>query len=225
MPDRDGGIPMSTTVAIPRGALFDPVVSLLEEAGLTPAGLLEESRSLIFESGDLRLLTVRPSDVPTYVESGAADLGITGKDVLAEQADLDFVEIEDLGVGECRMVLAAISGDPGPADHERRLGLMKVATKYPGVTRAYFASAGRQVEIVELKGSVEIAPIVGLADAVVDLVATGRTLRENGLEERDELFVSTARLISNAAFYRKSAIECDLIAGAFRQGSTTAEGS
>ena len=202
---------MSTTIAIPRGALFDPVVDLLERSGLVPSGLLEESRALIFDTGELRLLTVRPSDVPTYVESGAADLGITGKDVLAEQAELDFIELEDLGVGECRMVLAAIAGDPGPAEHERRLGLMKVATKYPAVTRGWFGAAGRQVEIVELKGSVEIAPIVGLADAVVDLVATGRTLRENGLEEREQLFVSTARLIANVAYYRTNGSECDRI--------------
>lgn len=202
---------MTTTIAIPRGALFGPVVGLLEDSGLVPSGIVEESRALIFETGDLRLLTVRPSDVPTYVESGAADLGITGKDVLEEQEGLDYVEAEDLGVGKCRMVLAAIAGDPGPAEHERRLGLMKVATKYPDVTRRYFGSTGRQVEIVELKGSVEIAPIVNLADAVVDLVATGRTLRENGLEERDELFVSTARLIANVAFYRTRVAECDRI--------------
>lgn len=202
---------MRTTIAIPRGALFDPVVGLLEESGLVPDGLVEESRALIFEADDLRVLTVRPSDVPTYVESGAADLGITGKDVLEEQSGLDHIELEDLGIGECRMVLAAIAGDPGPAEHERRLGLMKVATKYPAVTRTYFGTAGRQVEIVELKGSVEIAPAVQLADAVIDLVATGRTLRENGLEERDELFVSTARLIANVAFYRTCAAECDRI--------------
>jgi ATP phosphoribosyltransferase len=205
-----------TTIAIPRGALFDPVVSLLEDSGLAPPGIVEESRALIFEAGDLRLLTVRPSDVPTYVESGAADLGITGKDVLEEQAELDYIELEDLDVGECRMVLAAIAGDPGPAEHERRLGLMKVATKYPDVTRRYFGSAGRQVEVVELKGSVEIAPIVGLADAVVDLVATGKTLRENGLEERDELFVSTARLIANVAFFRTRGAECDRISASLR---------
>ncbi len=205
---------MKTTVAIPRGALFDPVVELMEAAGVIEPGLVADSRVLVFEGDQLRILTVRPSDVPAYVESGAADLGITGKDVLAEQRELDFVELEDLEVGACRMVLAAITGDAGPAEHERRLGLMRIATKYPLVAREYFASRGRQVEIVELKGSVEIAPIVGLADAIVDLVDTGRTLRENGLEEREELFASTARLIANVAFFRTAAAEVDRISAA-----------
>lgn len=205
---------MTTTIAIPRGALFEPVVELLEGSGVIEPGLVSDSRVLVFEGDGIRILTVRPSDVPAYVESGAADLGITGKDVLVEQAELDFVEVEDLRVGACRMVIAAIAGDAGPAEHERRLGLMKIATKYPQVTRDHFAQAGRQVEIVELKGSVEIAPIVGLADAIVDLVDTGRTLSENGLEEREELFSSTARLIANVAFFRTAAAEADRIAGA-----------
>ncbi|MFM9044321.1 MAG: ATP phosphoribosyltransferase, partial [Solirubrobacterales bacterium] len=136
---------MSTTLAIPRGALFEPVVSLLVDAGLISKGLVDDSRLLVFEEEGIRLLTVRPSDVPTYVEAGAADLGITGKDVLIEQRDLDFVEVDDLRIGSCRMVLAALAGDSGPAEHERRLGLMKVASKYPRVAREYFASLGRQV--------------------------------------------------------------------------------
>ncbi|MFM9150103.1 MAG: ATP phosphoribosyltransferase [Solirubrobacterales bacterium] len=207
---------MSTTLAIPRGALFEPVVSLLVDAGLISKGLVDDSRLLVFEEEGIRLLTVRPSDVPTYVEAGAADLGITGKDVLIEQRDLDFVEVDDLRIGSCRMVLAALAGDSGPAEHERRLGLMKVASKYPRVAREYFASLGRQVEVVELKGSVEIAPVVGLADAIVDLVATGRTLKENGLEEREEIFTSSARLIANVAFYRTRPAEADRIREALR---------
>lgn len=207
---------MTTTLAIPRGALFEPVVELLVEADLISKGLVDDSRLLVFEEGGIRLLTVRPSDVPTYVEAGAADLGITGKDVLIEQRDLDFVEVDDLRIGSCRMVLAAIAGDSGPAEHERRLGLMKVASKYPRVAREYFASLGRQVEVVELKGSVEIAPVVGLADAIVDLVATGRTLKENGLEEREEIFTSSARLIANVAFYRTRSSEADRIREALR---------
>ena len=214
---------MKTTIAIPRGALFGPVLELMEGAGVVESGLVSDSRLLVFDGDEVRILTVRPSDVPAYVESGAADLGITGKDVLAEQRDLDFVELEDLRVGACRMVLAAISGDAGPAEHERRLGLMKIATKYPLVAREHFASRGRQVEIVELKGSVEIAPIVGLADAIVDLVDTGRTLRENGLEEREELFTSTARLIANVAFFRTRASEADRIAGALSGAGHDAE--
>lgn len=193
---------MSLTVAIPRGALFDPVVGILERAGVAGPETFADSRLLLFDADDVRLLTVRPSDVPTYVESGAADLGITGKDVLVERSDLDFVELEDLGVGRCRMVLAAPRGDAGPAEHERRLGLMKVATKYPRVARDFFGSKGKQVELVEVKGSVELAPLVGLADAIVDLVATGETLARNGLEEREQIFSSTARLIANTASYR-----------------------
>ena len=212
---------MSTTLAIPRGALFEPVVELLVEADLISRGLVDDSRLLVFEEGGIRLLTVRPSDVPTYVEAGAADLGITGKDVLIEQRDLDFVEVDDLRIGSCRMVLAAIAGDSGPAEHERRLGLMKVASKYPRVAREYFASLGRQVEVVELKGSVEIAPVVGLADAIVDLVATGRTLKENGLEEREEIFTSSARLIANVAFYRTRSSEADRIREALRAARPT----
>lgn len=212
---------MSTTLAIPRGALFEPVVEVLVGADLISKGLVDDSRLLVFEEGGIRLLTVRPSDVPTYVEAGAADLGITGKDVLIEQRDLDFVEVDDLGIGSCRMVLAAIAGDSGPAEHERRLGLMKVASKYPRVAREYFASLGRQVEVVELKGSVEIAPVVGLADAIVDLVATGRTLKENGLEEREEIFTSSARLIANVAFYRTRSAEADRIREALRAARQT----
>ncbi len=215
---------MTTTIAIPRGALFEPVLGLLEASGVVEPGLVSDSRVLVFEGEGVRILTVRPSDVPAYVEAGAADLGITGKDVLSEQREIDFVEVADLQVGACRMVIAAIAGDVGPAEHERRLGLMKIATKYPLVAREHFASAGRQVEIVELKGSVEIAPIVGLADAIVDLVDTGRTLRENGLEEREELFSSSARLIANVAFFRTAAAEADRIAGALAAAVPGSEG-
>ncbi len=215
---------MTTTIAIPRGALFEPVLGLLEASGVIEPGLVSDSRLLVFEGEGVRILTVRPSDVPAYVEAGAADLGITGKDVLSEQREIDFVEVADLQIGACRMVIAAIAGDVGPAEHERRLGLMKIATKYPLVAREHFASAGRQVEIVELKGSVEIAPIVGLADAIVDLVDTGRTLRENGLEEREELFSSSARLIANVAFFRTAAAEADRIAGALAAAVPGSEG-
>jgi ATP phosphoribosyltransferase len=215
---------VTTTIAIPRGALFGPVLGLLEASGVVEPGLVSDSRVLVFEGEGVRILTVRPSDVPAYVEAGAADLGITGKDVLSEQREIDFVEVADLQVGACRMVIAAIAGDVGPAEHERRLGLMKIATKYPLVAREHFASAGRQVEIVELKGSVEIAPIVGLADAIVDLVDTGRTLRENGLEEREELFSSSARLIANVAFFRTAAAEADRIAGALAAAVPGSEG-
>ena len=205
--------PGTLTLAVPRGSLFEEVADLLDSAGVPTEGPRSDSRSLLFESEAMRLITVRPSDVPTYVQSGAADLGITGKDVLVEQADREVVEILDIGIGACRMVLAAREGDPGPVEHERKLGMMRVATKYPNVTNAWFAERGRQVEIVEIKGSVELAPLVGLADAIVDLVATGRTLAENGLEVREDIFASTARLIANDVSYRLKAREIDEFAG------------
>lgn len=201
--------PARLRLAIPRGALMQPVLDLLDEAGFDTAPLRNESRALIFDLDDLTVITVRPTDVPTYVEAGAADFGITGRDVLIEQRDRRVVELLDLGIGACRMVLAATAGDQGPSEHERRLGMMKVATKYPRVTADFFERQGRQVEIIEVKGSLELAPSVGLADAIVDLVATGRTLRENGLEEREELFQSTARLIANEVSYRVRAAEGD----------------
>ena len=203
--DSDGKL----TLALPRGALFGEVADLLDGAGVDTDGPRSDSRSLLFETGEMTLITVRPSDVPTYVQSGAADLGITGKDVLVEQADRQVLELLDLGIGACRMVLAALEGDPVPAEHERKLGMMRVATKYPRVTNEWFSGRGRQVEVVEVKGSVELAPIVGLADAIVDLVASGRTLAENGLEVRDEIFESTARLIANDVSYRLKADRID----------------
>ncbi len=146
-----------------------------------------DSRSLIFMLDGLTVVTMRPSDVPTYVEAGAADLGITGKDVLLEQRDRVVYEILDLGYGACRMVLAAREGDESLGESERRLGAMRIATKYPRIAERHFDETGRQAEIIDVKGSVELAPLVGLADGIVDLVATGRTLEENGLEVREEI--------------------------------------
>lgn len=207
-------------LAIPRGAMMLEILSLLDGAGYDTQGLRGESRSLVFELGDLTVITVRPHDVPTYVEAGAADLGITGKDVLVEQRDRRVVELLDLGVGQCRMVVATRAGDEGPSEHERRLGMMRVATKYPRVATEFFESQGRQVEIVEIKGSLELAPSVGLADAIVDLVATGRTLKENGLEEREEIFSSSARLVANEVSYRVRAAEADRLADRLAEASS-----
>jgi ATP phosphoribosyltransferase len=140
---------------------------------------------------------MRPSDVPTYVESGAADLGITGKDVLMEQSEREVYELTDLGYGRCVMVLASEAGEDRGAEALRRLGVMRIATKYPKIASTYFEDTGRQVELVEVKGSVELAPLTGMVDAIVDLTATGTTLRENNLVIREEIAVSTARLIAN----------------------------
>jgi ATP phosphoribosyltransferase len=196
-------------LAVPRGALFDSTVAMLDRAGLDTDGLRSDSRSMIFGGSGVTLVTMRPSDVPTYVEAGAADLGITGKDVLLEQSDRVVYELLDLGYGECRMVLAGREGDERLGEAERRLGAMRIATKYPRVAERYFEQTGRQAEVIEVKGSVELAPLVGLADGIIDLVATGRTLAENQLEVREEIARSTARLVANRVAHKLRAVEVD----------------
>jgi ATP phosphoribosyltransferase len=207
------------SLAIPRGALFDGTLDLLDRVGIDTAKLRSDSRALIFEGDDLTLVTMRPSDVPTYVEAGAADLGITGKDVLLEQRDRLVYELLDLGYGECRMVLAGVAGDERMGESERRLGAMRIATKYPRVTERYFEESGRQPEVIEVKGSVELAPLVGLADGIVDLVDTGRTLAENGLEVREEIALCTARLVANRVAHKLRAAELDALAERMRKAT------
>jgi ATP phosphoribosyltransferase len=194
-------------LAVPRGALLGETLDLLDRLGVDTAEVRANDRKLLFaEAG---IVTMRPSDVPTYVEAGAADIGVTGKDVLAEQAERDVYELLDLGFGPCQMVFATVAGDDPAAEALRRLGVMRIATKYPRIARAYFERTGRQVEIVEVKGSVELAPLTGLVDAIVDLTATGTTLRENGLVIREEIAVCTARLIANPVAHKLKAAEID----------------
>lgn len=198
---------MSLTIAIPRGALLGEALDLLDQLGIDTGEIRSNDRKLVFP--DVGVITMRPSDIPSYVEHGAADVGITGRDVLAEQSDRDVYELLDLGFGACRMIVAVHEdGDP-LAESLRRLGRVRIATKYPRVAAAHFAETGRQAEIVEVKGSVEIAPLTGLADGIVDLVATGRTLAENRLVEREAIFSSTARLIANPVAHRLKATEID----------------
>jgi ATP phosphoribosyltransferase len=197
-------------LAVPRGALWDETLDALDRIGLDTAEMRGDSRSLVFNLDGLTLVTMRPSDVPTYVEAGAADLGITGKDVLLEQqGDRIVYEILDLAYGVCRMVLAGREGDASLGETERRLGGMRIATKYPRIAERHFEETGRQAEVIEVKGSVELAPLVGLADGIVDLVATGRTLKENGLEIREEIASSTARLVANRVSHKLRAAEVD----------------
>ncbi|HET8592849.1 MAG TPA: ATP phosphoribosyltransferase [Solirubrobacterales bacterium] len=196
-------------LAIPRGALWGETLGALDRIGVDTSEMRGESRSLVFSSDGLTVVTMRPSDVPTYVEAGAADVGITGKDVLLEQADRTIYEILDLGYGSCRMVLAGRQGDASLGESERRLGGMRIATKYPRIAERYFEETGRQAEVIEVKGSVELAPLVGLADGIVDLVATGRTLKENGLEVREEIATSSARLVANRVSHKLRAGEVD----------------
>ena len=155
--------------------------------GSTPPRLRGESRALIFPGEEMTLVTMRPSDVPTYVEAGAADVGITGKDVLLEQADRVVYELLDLGFGALPHGARRPPRRHRLGESERRLGLMRIATKYPRIAERHFEGTGRQVEVIEVKGSVELAPLIGLGDGIVDLVATGRTLEENDLEVREEI--------------------------------------
>ncbi len=206
-------------LAVPRGALLRDTLDLLDAIGIATDALRGDSRALVFDAGELNLVTMRPSDVPTYVEAGAADVGITGKDVLAEQRDRDVYEILDLGYGACRMVLAARRGDERLERAQRRLGVIRIATKYPRTAERWFERTGRQAEVIEVKGSVELAPLAGLADAIVDLVDTGRTLAENELEVREEIATSTARLVANRVAHKLRATEIDDLATRIREAS------
>ena len=201
-------------IAIPRGALFEPTLDWLDGLGMQTTEVRSNDRKLLFS--DVGLITMRPSDVPTYVAAGAADLGVTGKDVLMEQTDAaiagggrDVYELRDLGFGRCRMVMATLDGPDPAAAALRRLGVIRVATKYPRVAARYFEDTGRQAEIIEVKGSVELAPLTGLVEAIVDLTATGTTLRENNLVIREEIAQSTARLVANPVAHKLKAAAID----------------
>jgi ATP phosphoribosyltransferase len=196
-------------IAVPRGNLFGQTLDLLDRLGLDTREVRENDRKLLFD--DSGIVTMRPSDVPTYVEAGAADLGITGKDVLMEHSEREVYELVDLGYGECTMVLATAAGEDRAAEALRRLGVVRIATKYPRVAARHFLDTGRQAEIVEVKGSVELAPLTGLAEAIVDLTATGTTLRENGLVIREEIARCTARLIANPVAHKLKARAIDAL--------------
>jgi ATP phosphoribosyltransferase len=200
-------------IAVPRGALFEETLDWLDSLGIRTAEVRSNHRKLVFDVG---LITMRPSDVPTYVAAGAADLGITGKDVLMEQTDAavagagrDVYELRDLGFGRCTMVIATRDGPDPAAEALRRLGVIRVATKYPRVATRYFEDTGRQAEIIEVKGSVELAPLTGLVEAIVDLTASGTTLRENHLVVREEIAECTARLIANPVAHKLKAAAID----------------
>jgi ATP phosphoribosyltransferase len=202
------------TIAVPRGALFVGTLELLDGIGIDTGEVRANERKLLFaEAG---IVTMRPSDVPTYVEHGSADIGITGKDVLLEQSQRKVYELLDLGYGRCRMVVAAREGGDPIGDALRRLGRVRIATKYPRVAAAHFGDTGRQAEIVEVKGSVELAPLTGLVDGIVDLTATGRTLAENHLRVMEEIGVCTARLIANPVAHKLKAEQVDTLISRIR---------
>lgn len=184
-------------IALPKGRLGEEALALLAAAGFADASAPADDRSLIFENaqGDARFFWAKPSDVAIYVERGAADIGIVGKDCLVEQRP-DVYELMDTGLGRCRMCVAAKDGwtDNGRA-------VLRVATKYVNTARAYYESIGRDIDIIRLSGSIEIAPVIDLSDVIVDIVQTGRTLAENGLSVVTPIFDISARLIANKANY------------------------
>ena len=190
-------------VALPKGRMGDKVYSVFEKIGYGSSGYGGDNRKLVFESDNsgASFILVKPSDVTVYVERGAADLGVVGKDVLMEKSP-DVYEILDLGVGKCRMAVAAKNGwrdDPSQP--------LRVATKYPCVAKSHYAEEGRRIDIIKLNGSIELAPILGMSDVIVDIVETGATLRENDLYVVEEFAESSARLIANKSAYNLASDE------------------
>lgn len=186
------------TVALPKGRLGDSVYKILENAGYSCPDMNEKSRKLVFENKDagVRYLQVKPSDVPVYVERGAADVGIAGKDILAESGAKVY-ELLDLGFGKCRMAVAAKKGFCDDTDRT-----LRVATKFVNIASRHYAGKGRSIDIIPLHGSIELAPIMGLSDVIVDIVESGKTLKENNLEVIEEFMPISARLIVNQASYK-----------------------
>lgn len=187
----------TVTVAMPKGRIFGEAVSLFQRAGIPlPDDFSEASRKLIIPANDagLTFFLAKPVDVPTYVEYGVADIGIVGKDVLLEE-ERNVYELLDLAIGKCRISVA------GPPDSEKQ-PFSRVATQYPRTASRYFREQGRQVDVIKLNGSVELAPLIGLAERIVDIVSTGRTLKENGLVEQETIRAITSRLIANRVSFR-----------------------
>jgi ATP phosphoribosyltransferase len=205
-------------IALPKGRLGEKVYGMFEQAGFDCPSIREENRKLIFENEEkgLRFFWAKPSDVAIYVERGAADLGVAGKDILLEY-EPDLYEMLDLGVGRCRMAVAARKGF-----FDDRKRTLRVATKFTNIAQSYYASLGREIDIIHLNGSIEIAPILDLSDVIVDLVETGTTLRENNLEVVEEIIPISARLIVNKSsfLFKKQQIE-DVIRGLSAQMEET----
>ncbi len=186
---------MQITIALTKGRIFKETLPLLAAAGIEPVENISESRKLLFDTNrdDVRLLILRGSDVPTYVQFGAADIGVAGKDTLLEHGAEGIYEPLDLGIARCQLMTAGIIG-VSPKE-----GRIRVATKYVNIARQFYAEQGRQVDIIKLYGAMELAPIMALADEIVDIVDTGNTLKANGLEARDSICEVSSRLIVNKA--------------------------
>ena len=187
-------------IALPKGRLGEKVYAMFEKAGFGCPSILEESRKLIFENEEagVRYFWVKPSDVAIYVERGAADIGVAGKDILLEYSP-DVYELLDLGIGKCSMAVAAKSGFV-----DNRNKTLRVATKFTNIAKKYYASLGRDIDIIHLNGSIELAPILDLSDVIVDIVETGATLKENNLEVVEKFESISARLIANKASFKFS---------------------
>jgi ATP phosphoribosyltransferase regulatory subunit len=205
-----GGEERPLRIAVPKGSLNPDSIEALASAGLDVTGLADPGRSLIVSNPGVDYIIVRPSDAPIFVETGAADCGICGEDSLLE-TDCDVVELVDLRFGACRFIVAEPEGAAErTAEHYRELGSIRVATKYPRIARAHFARRGTQVEIVKLNGNIELGPLTGMSECIVDITATGTTLRENNLVITDEVLGSTARFFANTASFRTDARVRDL---------------
>ena len=194
-------------VALPKGRLGEKVYAMFEKAGFPCPSIKENNRKLIFENEEcgVRYFWVKPSDVAIYVERGAADIGVAGKDILLEY-EPDVYELLDLDLGKCRMAVAAMAGF---RDDTRKT--LRVATKFSNIARTYYRSKGRDIDIIHLNGSIEIAPILGLSDVIVDIVETGTTLKENNLLVYDNIVPISARLIANKASYKFKGDQIDTI--------------
>ena len=200
-------------IALPKGRLGEKVYQIFEEVGYECPSIREENRKLIFENPKLgvRYFWVKPSDVPIYVERGAADVGVAGKDILLEYLP-DIYELCDLGIGKCRMCVA------GKKDFYDTMGrTLRVATKFPRIAKDYYASLSRNIDIIKLNGSIEIAPILGLSDVIVDIVETGKTLLENDLEPKETIVEISARLIANKVSYKFKNQEITTLCGRVEQ--------
>lgn len=195
------------TIALTKGRILEETLPLLAAAGIEPLEDMEKSRKLVFDTTQVgvRLLLLRGADVPTYVQFGAADMGISGKDTLMENGAEGLYEPLDLNIARCRLMTAGVKGEVLPG------GRIRVATKYVNIAKQYYASQGRQTDIIKLYGAMELAPIMNLADEIVDIVDTGNTLRANGLEERDFIADISSRLIVNKASMKMKHVQIQTI--------------
>ncbi|MCR5231090.1 MAG: ATP phosphoribosyltransferase [Acholeplasmatales bacterium] len=201
------------TFALSKGRLADKIFKMLKELGLCEISIDDEDRRLIIEQGDFRFFLAKPSDVPTFVDNGVADLGVVGKDTIIEE-NRDIAELLDLGFGKCRMCVCAPKEDLDSYKYKMNL---RVATKYPNIAKAYFDSMGQNATIIKLNGSVELAPITNLSDCIVDIVESGRTLKENGLEAVTTIHELSARLVCNLASLKTKYDEISKVVDGFRE--------